>query len=85
MIIEFEIDEKELQRLVKDKIVEEMAQRILSERGSYDKNVYKRALREVVDDVCLQKRDEYFDLVVEKTADKIARKAMKDKIKELGL
>lgn len=83
MILEIEIDEKEVTNLVKRALVDELKNRILNERCSNEMNLYRFTLREALNQVCLEKRDELFDKVVEKTSDKIIRKAVKDKIDKI--
>ncbi|MDO4648092.1 MAG: hypothetical protein Q4B26_05525 [Eubacteriales bacterium] len=75
MKIELEIDEEELTRLVRDHLVDTITS---STRSSFEKRVIGRAVKETIDKVCLENRDEYYDRVVEKTADKIVRKLLKE-------
>jgi hypothetical protein len=71
MKIEIEISDEEIANLIKDKI----AQVIVGDRFSYDKNMYKREIAQAVRDVIYADKENIINMTVNRASKEIKSKA----------
>lgn len=72
MKIEIEISDEEIADLIKDKI----AQVIVGDRFSYDKNMYKSAIAQAVRDVIYADKENIVNMTVNRASREIKSKAI---------
>jgi len=72
MKIEVEISDEEIANLIKDKI----AQVIVGDRFSYDKNMYKREIAQAVRDVIYADKENIINMTVNRASREIKSKAI---------
>lgn len=72
MKIEIEIADEEIADLIKNKI----AQVIVGDRFSYDKNMYKRAIAQAVRDVIYADKETIIEMTVNRASREVKSKAI---------
>lgn len=79
MKIEIEIPDEEIASLIKDKI----AQVIVTDRFSYDKNMYKHEIAQAVRDVIYADKENIINMTVNRASREIKSKAIAKLLSDL--
>jgi len=84
MKITIDIPDKEIQQEVFTLLTRRIADQIFSERGNYDRGLYKRVMKEALSGVFKERADEIIDRCIPWASEYIGKKGVKKFVDGLG-